>query len=469
MSRKSIEERKPLRRSLEPSIQSDSKTEEIKVKNDSNETKRPTKTLSDGKSHNIVQEREKLERRKRPNKPPRKLDAKGKPFGLTVTPEGAVVVPKRTLIAPRLPIKEQKAKRQLVNAKFGSEESAALSRRVATTNRVGVKELIESRLKKKSPWYDSIMNPIGGGGVKIPDPIGTDTGTYQHVQNVTVGVTAGGTAGLRIISPWINAFGGGPGFNYQITSTGSTSAGLQWGNANFTLVGFPFAIVPGLMQANAHLHRVVSCAVICQTEVSTLSDAGEMCAFVTPLDCNSNTVAYTTYQQQWDTTLMPVNAHKPLIARWYPVEGEFDFYNGTAPVHNGTVETISYRDFMDPLDNFTGGVIPFEVGCVCTGMTASTGVVRFQIIVNYEFIPLLSSAMVDAKPSPVDPMEEQLVTSWVSKDPITSVVPLKVASQAPASTSVPEEATGFGMFTSVLEEIIPTLVGSLGSKALAML
>ena len=77
------------------------------------------------------------------------------------------------------------------------------------------------------------MDPIRGGGVKIPDPVGTDTGTYQHVENVSVGVNANGIAGLRIITPYINNYHYGgddnDGSNYQITSDTSTLSNLKWG------------------------------------------------------------------------------------------------------------------------------------------------------------------------------------------------------------------------------------------------
>lgn len=344
------------------------------------------------------------------------------------------------------------------------KEPTMLHGRQASVTRTNatIKEQIQNRLKKKSPWYDSIMDPISGGGVKIPDPIGTDTGTYQHVENVSVAVNEKGVAGLRIVSPYINSYNGGSadGSNYQVTTATSSVTDLAFGGGpGQPGLMNPFKGIPAIMKANSKNHRVVSASVIVQPEVSTLNDAGEICAFVTPFSCNDATVPYVTLQYQWDSMLLPVNVHKPAIARHYPLEADFEPFNGFEIQHSDAITNdISYRDFIDPTIPFTEndvGVIPWEIGAVCTGMTPSTGVVRFQICVNYEFIPVSSTAMVTTESSPIDPMEEQLVNSWVSDCPITSVISQKDASKAPTGSSVPEEQTGFGMFADVVKEVIP--------------
>jgi len=329
-------------------------------------------------------------------------------------------------------------------------------------SRVDIKKTMTGRLKTKSPWYDSIMSPITGGGVKIPDPIGTNTGTYQHVENVSVPVNTHGVSGLRIVCPYVNYFGGGAGqgINYQTTIGPSDTPDLQWGNPNGT-AGFPFFNVPALMRATSAQHRVVSCAVVAQSEVSTLSDAGEMVAFVTPFRCWPITTSYETYQKQWDSAILPINTHKPLISRWYPLESETYLFNGTEQDEAYDPQFISYRDFLDPNFGEDGAIIPWEVGVVCSGMAPSIGTIRYQIIVNYEFIPRSSSAMVATDPSPVDPMEEQLVSSWISKEPVTSIASQKVASSAPMDSAVPEEPSGFGMLFNVFEEALPLIAKGL--------
>ena len=329
-------------------------------------------------------------------------------------------------------------------------------------------EQIQQRLKKKSPWYDSIMDPISGAGVKIPDPVGTETGTYQHVQNVTVQVNNAGQAGLRIVSPYINSFSNGldnNGLNFQVTLDPPTTTELLWGGAPGT-IGYNFAVVPPLMKANARTHRVVSCAVIAQPEVSTVADSGEMCAFLTPYGVRNYTTFYTSYQSQWDSTMIPINTHKPVIARWYPLESEFKYYDGQIVDPDAEGDMISYRDFIDPnagLPENDRGVIPWEVGVVAVGLpfpspgSPFSSVVRFQIIVNYEFIPLLSTAMVSSEASPIDPMEEQLVNGWVGDKPMTAVISQAQASKSPSPSTVKEEPSGFGMLFNVIEEFMPLI------------
>jgi hypothetical protein len=353
--------------------------------------------------------------------------------------------------------------------KLNQVNSESLNGRIVAPARVGndLKDVIQSRLKKKSPWYDSIMSPVTGGGVKIPDPVGTNTGTFQHIQNVSVSVNANGVAGCRVVSPYINAFNAASttdGYNYETTVTASAVTNMAWGGASSA---HSFAATPALVKANAQLHRVVSACIVAQPETSSLSDAGEMCAFVTPFSCHPANVSYPDLQRWWDSTMLPINTHKPLIARWYPLEGETAAYNGSVLV--APLENVSYRDFLNPNDNGTDsagtGCLPWEFGVVCVGMTANTGVVRFQIIVNYEFIPLTSQAMVTANPSPIDPMEEQLVNQWVSDAPVTEIISQKTASMAPTESAIKESSdpSGFGMFFNVMQELLPV-----AGKAAAM-
>jgi hypothetical protein len=334
-------------------------------------------------------------------------------------------------------------------------------------------ETIQSRLKKKSPWFQSLMSPVDNAGVKIPDPIGTETAVYQHLENVNVRVNENGMAGLRIMCPYINSVvspGAADGINYQITADDSTETAIIWSGLAGTPDGaVSFRLVPALMKANARSHRIVSAAIVAQTEIATLSDSGEGCAFVTPLGCNIATpLPYSLYQFQYDSTIAPVNIHKPLIARWYPLQGEA---NPVAPSQAYDVyENVSYQDFINPDDNqFAGeaGVIPWEFGVIFNGLaTSSPGVVRFQICINYEFIPLAMSAMVVTSPSPTDEVEENLVNNWVSEAHVTEVISPKAASVAQSASSVSDdhEPSGLGMLFNVIEEVLP-----MAMKAIPML
>lgn len=351
--------------------------------------------------------------------------------------------------------------------------SPALPGRTASQFKVGRSASpvdIQERLKKKSPWFASILNPLANGGVKIPDPVGTDTGTYQHVENVTVPVNHFGVSGLRVVSPYINTsevtnfpYNGA---NYQITNdnaapNGSSILNLQWGDGLSPNNCIPFARIPEMMKSVAQSHRVVSAWVVAQPEISTLGDAGEMCAFVTPFDCNLASVAYTKYQAQWDSSLMPINQHKPLKACHYPLSSQFELFNGQEPLVNttDTPQTISYQDFIDPNNDGVAapGCIPWEFGVVCTGMTPSVGVVRFQIAVNYEFIPKTTTGMIAVSEDVADITQSNLVNSWVSDCPVTGVIPQSEASKPPSACSIPEEPSGFGMMFNVIEEMLPLI------------
>jgi hypothetical protein len=325
-------------------------------------------------------------------------------------------------------------------------------------------ERMQGRLKKKSPWFQSIRNPVSNGGVKIPDPIGTDTGTYQHIENIAVAVNEKGCAGLRIVTPYINSVpcpGSLDGWNYQVTREGADEAGITWGSSDPAIIAgaMPFNRVPALMKANARSHRIVSASIVAQSEVSTLNDMGELCSFITPFGCNPNGTAYKDYVMQYDSTIAPVNIHKPLIARWYPLQAEA---NPTTPESSfPTFENVSYQDFVNPNDDQFAeedGVIPWEFGIVAVG--CGSGVIRFQICVNYEFIPLFTTTMVSTTPSPVDEVEESLVNKWISDEPMTEIVSLKQASAAQSTSTVSEdnEPSGLGMLFNVIEESLPLIV-----------
>jgi hypothetical protein len=352
--------------------------------------------------------------------------------------------------------------------RLAQKSGSAMAGRVASSSRVSSSNSydIHKRLKRKSPWFDSIDRPKQGAGVKIPDPCGTDTGTYQHVQTVTVSVNAQGVAGLRIISPYINNYTyGAPasdGSNYQTTGASASIADLQWNFGPYGPTAMPFANTPAKIKAVTKEHRVVSACVIAQPEISTLSDAGEMCAFVTPLRCNNAAVSYATYQMQHDSAMMPVNAHKPMKACWYPKQSDFTLFDTIQTQSEETPTSLSYADFVDPDPTWVDealGVIPDEIGILCTGMTPSTGVVRFEMTVNYEFIPMSQDSFVDAQPSPIDDVEEQLVVGWVADTPMTSSISTHEAALPPATSEVSanNEPSGFGMLFNVIEEMAPLL------------
>jgi len=386
--------------------------------------------------------------------------------------QGRTVQPSRNLAHP-LPklvtvTKGQNNQRLLHQQSLKSESGVTTGRTASKAVNMPVKDQIHSRLKRKSPWYDSIMSPMTGACVKIPDSTGTETGTFQHVEQITVPVNAKGVSGLRVISPYINNFvtlgGSADGSNYQTTGPASDTPNLQWGDGTLPTRALPFKKTPPVVKANCQSHRIVSAAVIGQPEISTLNDAGEMLAFLTPFGAQASNVNYQTLQFFWDSTMIPVNKHSPLVSRWYPLSSDVNYYDGGAA---GTVGAgnYSYEDFVFPNEpaGTNPGVVPWEFGVVCTGMSPSTGVVRYTVIINYEFIPITTAAMISTEPSPIDPTEESLVKEWISEKPMTSMVSQKYASQASGESDISDRSdpTGFGMLFNVVEEMLPFAKGAM--------
>lgn len=332
-----------------------------------------------------------------------------------------------------------------------------------------IQSTIQNRLKNKSPWYQALMSPLTNGGVKIPDSVGTETGTYRHNQQITVPVNGQGFAGLRVITPYVNTYTGLSGLvtngcNIQVTGPLSDASSVRWGDGATTTACISLGLnTPALLKANARSHRIVSAMVCAQAETSTLNDAGEMISFSTPFACEPASVSYATIQEKFNSAIVPLNAHKPIVARFYPIESEANYFDGSVMI-GGTNDpgNYSYHDFI--LTNEPSfalpGVVPWEFGVLVSGATVSTGVVRFNVVINYEFIPIKSAALVSAEPSPIDPNEEQLVLNWVQTAPVNQVVSQNFASKSPSDSTVSaqHEPSGLGMFFNLIEEVIP-LVG----------
>jgi hypothetical protein len=76
------------------------------------------------------------------------------------------------------------------------------------------------------------------------------------------------------------------------------------------------------------------------------------------------------------------------------------------------------------------------------------------------------SAMVVTSPSPVDEVEENLVSNWMSEAHVTEVIPPSRASVSQSASRVSEvnEPSGIGMLFNVIEEVLP-----MAAKALPLL
>jgi hypothetical protein len=318
----------------------------------------------------------------------------------------------------------------------------------------GYSEQIQSRLKKKSPWYTSIMDPLHGMDCKIPDETGEETGTVQIVENYSITTTsAGQPLGVRILNPYVNnnnAVGSDVGVNYQTLTTASTALALAWGlpTASGETQGYQWTGA-GDLKAITNNHRVVSCAIYAEHEASLSTNQGEFCAYVVPMG-STNAPLYATYSNFYGASLIPLNQNKPAAARWFPMQA----INTDAV--SGNVTTLSYKTFV-PTDNSDNFLSNWELGILTSGL--ATGVtVRFKMVVNYEFLPTFNTLnIVSASPSPVDLEEESLVGGWVESMPITGVAVASKVNSAPTVVTPQhgDEPTGFGMLADVIKEILP--------------
>jgi hypothetical protein len=307
---------------------------------------------------------------------------------------------------------------------------------------------IHTRLKKKSAWFQSIADPLTGAGTKIPDMNGIETGTIQTVQKISVACNANGVAGLKFDTPYPNSEGAASASaNYSTTQAASVPNNLNW------LGSLPLDVADTL-KANARGVRVVSAAIVAQSELSTLSDQGEMCAFFVPWGPVPVTGNYDDLVKNFGSSTQPLNKHKAMKASWFPT----NFADAQGFVYN-------YDTFFSPNDGVGDPSPLWTFGLCCTGMVASAGNIVFTLIVNYEFIPVLNVIeIVSSAPSPQDEMDESMVMGWVQELPITGTVSDRSIDRAPApiTDKVPETETyGFGMFYEILKEIVPLALSAL--------
>lgn len=340
-----------------------------------------------------------------------------------------------------------------------SRDSGVLRSPAQRGLRTSASDQIRARLTNASPWYQSISRPLSHGGSKIPDAFGTATATNQMVFDTSVSINAQGVAGLRVVCPYPNSqpvAGGALGYNYQITNSATTAANIDWGDgttyaealafpSNSTFVGFAQGV------------RIVSGEVMAMPEMSTLSDQGEMCAFVTPFGRNNVVpLPYSLIESLYDSTPVALNKHKSLRASWYP-----------ASMIDGQGYSRDYRDMISPaINNLTSDEDAFpywEFGVIVAGAAASSGTVRYRIVINYEWVPQYNAVdVVSPGPSPVDIEEEDFVLAEMQSNfPVTAIIPDKALSAAPTVAPVQsgqQNDTGFGFFAEILREVGPMVL-----------
>lgn len=294
---------------------------------------------------------------------------------------------------------------------------------------------IHNRLKKKSPWYCSIIHPLTGADVKIPDATGVETGTIQCIQRTVTTTNATGIAGAMTDCLHPNFDNAG----YRLVSGGATTLAVAWNppvdwDSSDTLKTFASGV------------RIVSAAAYIQSLASLTDCSGEITAFVIPsTNFDLSTVPLTYIQNLYKSALIPINNNRPAEVRWYPIKteaGQYDiFYAPNLPTGESAEDSV-------PL---------WQMGFVVSGSPVGT---QFQVtfVINYEFIPNSNTlSILDAKPSPTDAQEEDLVLNWTQDMSPANITTTKTVSTAPATSTVedPGSETGFGMFFEVIKELAP--------------
>lgn len=313
-------------------------------------------------------------------------------------------------------------------------------------------DVIQKRLQKSSPWYQTILDPLHGADVKIPDATGVETGTLQLCQRVFVKAGTSGVAALRIetVYPATEVTTGLPANVVQVASAVNAGGGPDW-PPRTDVTSQPLDTTQALKDYSDGV-RVASAAIYCQSQASLATNAGEMIAYGNPFGPVPfpSTAALTDYVNHYKTALIPINNNQPAMTRWYPIDQNGGEYQMFYDSNNGTWTQTGSGPELDQ-------VPLWELGVICNGCTPGS-VYLFTIVVNYEFVPFENSInILDAKPSPCDAQEVDLVENWVQDLDPAQITTNKIVATPPKASEIPEpgEGTGFGMFFETVKELLP--------------
>lgn len=306
---------------------------------------------------------------------------------------------------------------------------------------------MNKNLQRKSPWYQSIMDPAQGAGVKIPDDVAIETGTLQCCVEAlfVTDATPDGVSGIRTISllPNLAAVGNLTGINYQTVTPASDITAINWDTA----AAFP---TNPTLQSFAQKVRVTSAALYVESEASLSNASGEMIVGFTPYGY-SNAPVIDSFRNQFGTSIMPLNVSTPMKVLWTPISFDVQTYSA---FWNTACLTLGDGDGECP---------QWELFCLVSGVPAGVSF-RARIIVNYEFVPLVNAIdIISANPSPNDSTEVNLVEAWVAETPAVRPSSTKEMSMAPSASiadKIPQDGgpSGFGMFVDVMTELAPFIL-----------
>lgn len=330
--------------------------------------------------------------------------------------------------------------------------------------------LVQNRLKKKSPWFTSISDPLHGADCKIPDETGVETGTFQLVERHLVTTNSQGITGFRVACPYMNSvpmsWASTPvidtiGANFQRMDPAATTVGAWGGQSpNGTWEQDKAEAFEGVDEFTQFIDvaRIVSAALYVQPEPSLSDNKGEYTIAAVPFMLaeheggSVDAQDYDEYANLYKSVSIPLNKNQPGCVRWYPfVREEMSFKAFYPP------SSTSWRNYDG---NLVADAVPtWELAFVTHGCAADVGF-RVTVVINYEFAPKFNSMnFIDASPSPNDATETDLVENWVQDLSVATVVPSKVVESSPSGVSPQhgetDEGTGFGMFFNVIKELAP--------------
>jgi len=310
-------------------------------------------------------------------------------------------------------------------------------------------EDLDNRLKERSLYYQSLLDPMQGAGAKVPDLTAIPTATFQMVQRVTTAANAGGLCGLRVPSPQFasaNATVATQQYaGYQGIAAAATVGAISWGAvvdwAGFTSFG-----------GSVSFSRCVSAALYAEFIGTELQDSGQFtCQFGPGAFASPTTLAQLENFPY--SSITPVNRNTPVMVRYIP-QGFFDL----PFVNTGNGITSDWGSHTDSM------II------IVSGIPAGSQVV-FTFVGNYEFQPSSQSVnLIDTMPSPSDPVEISKVGQWAQEIETSGLVPAKYVDITPSAAATnkaearviaheeQDSLGGLGMLGDILDFAIPTLM-----------
>jgi hypothetical protein len=227
-----------------------------------------------------------------------------------------------------------------------------------------------SRATWENSYLQSLLDPVNGRGVRIPDLVTLPSSTFQAVTRfVVAAATNGGLTGLGVvISPRVTD-------SYSIAPLG---AGF------FDWVGATFSPLPDVANITAlfEWYRPVSMSVVAEYIGTTNSDNGSLCASlqnrVTSPSLGTYAGTVTTLANRENVYLGPVRNGLRIL--WAPQDNsDLEYAYPGATRWTIAQSTTAGSSFSDHITNVE---YPYVI-VLCESMTASQSL-RFTVTTNYE-------------------------------------------------------------------------------------